>query len=67
MEFEIIWTSKSHEDIISIFEYLSNTISLEIASKIIDEIYESPKLITYPEQFQIDEYRKDCRRIIVRN
>ena len=23
--------------------------------------------ITFVEQFQIDEYRKDCRRIIVRN
>jgi len=67
MEFDIIWTSKSYEDIVSIYEYLVGKISGKTADKIIDEIFESPSQITYPEQFQIDEYRKDCRRIIVRN
>ncbi|NJM80005.1 MAG: type II toxin-antitoxin system RelE/ParE family toxin [Flavobacterium sp.] len=67
MDFEIIWTSKSHEDILSIYNYISNKISIETAVKIIDEIYETPSKIKYPEQFQTDEYREDCRRIIVRN
>lgn len=67
MKFSVFWTSKSFEDISNIHDYLSNKISLETANKIIDEIYQSPNSITFVEQFQIDEYRKDCRRIIVRN
>ena len=67
MMFSVIWTSKSFEDISNIHHYLSNKISSETANKIIDEIYQAPNSITFVEQFQIDEYRKDCRRIIVRN
>ena len=65
--FSVFWTSKSFEDISNIHHYLSIKISLETANKIIDEIYQAPNSITFVEQFQIDEYRKDCRRIIVRN
>ncbi len=67
MTFEIIWTSKSYEDIVSIYEYLVESSSEETANKIIDEIFWAPSQITYPSQFQYDEYRKDCRRIIIRN
>ncbi len=67
MMFSVIWTSKSFEDISNIHHYLSNKISSETANKIIDEIYQAVNSITFVEQFQIDEYRKDCRRIIVRN
>ena len=67
MMFSVFWTSKSFEDISNIHHYLSIKISLETANKIIDEIYQAPNSITFVEQFQIDEYRKDCRRIIVRN
>ena len=65
--FSVFWTSKSFEDISNIHHYLSNKILLETANKIIDEIYQAPNSITFVEQFQIDEYRKDCRRIIIRN
>ena len=67
MMFSVIWTSKSFEDISNIHHYLSNKISSETADKIIDEIYQAANSITFVEQFQNDEYRKDCRRIIVRN
>lgn len=67
MVFSVIWTSKSFEDISNIHYYLSEKISLETVNKIIDEIYEAPKTISILEQFQVDEYRKDCRRIIIRN
>lgn len=65
--FSIIWTSKSFEDISNIHHYLLYKISLETANKIIDEIYQAPNSIIFEEQFQVDDYRKDCRRIIVRN
>ena len=67
MPFKITWTSKSFEDISHIYNYLSYRISVETANKIIDEIYHAPSTIKYVGQFQTDEYRKDCRRIIVRN
>ncbi|RAK24262.1 addiction module RelE/StbE family toxin [Flavobacterium aquaticum] len=67
MMFSVIWTSKSFEDISNIHHYLTNKISIETANKIVDEIYQAPNSITFVEQFQIDEFRKDCRRIIVRN
>jgi|UniRef100_UPI0040493259 addiction module RelE/StbE family toxin len=67
MPFTITWTSKSFEDITNIYNYLSNRISTETANKIVDEIYKAPSSISYIEQFQVDEYRKDCRRIIIRN
>ena len=67
MLFSIIWTSKSFEDISNIHNYLSNKISIETANKIIEEIYRAPSSITFTEQFKIDEFRNDCRRIIVRN
>ncbi len=31
------------------------------------DLYDSPSSITFPEQFQIDSFRLDCRRIIVGN
>ena len=33
----------------------------------IDSIYYSPEKIIFPEQYQFDEYRKDCRRFIEGN
>ena len=37
------------------------------SKKLLIEITNSPKTVTFPEQFQFDEYRTDCRRIIVGN
>lgn len=71
MPFKITWTSKSFEDISQIYNYISTRISVETAHKIIDEIYKTPSFIKYIDQFQTDEYRKDCRkdcrRVIIRN
>ena len=38
-----------------------------LSKKTLLEITNSPKTIVFPEQFQIDEYRLDCRRIIIKN
>ena len=38
-----------------------------VSKKTLLEITNSPKTIVFPEQFQIDEYRLDCRRIIIKN
>jgi len=38
-----------------------------LSKKTLLEITNSPKTIVFSEQFQIDEYRLDCRRIIIKN
>lgn len=65
--FKIIWTNKSLTDIEDIFDYLKFKVSLDSATKIIDEIYAAPQNIRFVKQYQIDDFREDCRRIIVRN
>ena len=67
MKFKVIWTNKSLTDIEDIFDYLKFKVSTESASEIIDEIYAAPQNIIFVNQFQINQFRKDCRRIIVRN
>ncbi len=58
-KFKIIWSSESKRDLRKIKNNLSKS-SLKSISI-------APRQIVFPEQFQIDEYRKDCRRIIVGN
>lgn len=58
-KFKIIWSSESKRDLRKIKNNLSKSRlkSISIAQR----------QIVFGEQFQIDEYRKDCRRIIVGN
>lgn len=58
-KFKIIWSSESKNDL----KKIKNTIS---KSKL-KNILIAPKKIIFGEQFQIDKYRKDCRRIIEGN
>jgi addiction module RelE/StbE family toxin len=66
-KFEIFWTSNAKEDLKDIYISLKNKISKETALKIRDELFNCTDGIVFAEQFQLDEYRLDCRRIIVRN
>jgi mRNA-degrading endonuclease RelE of RelBE toxin-antitoxin system len=58
-KFKIIWSLESKKDL--------NKIKNNISKSRLKNISVAPKQITYPEQYQIDEYRKDCRRIIIGN
>lgn len=58
-KFKIIWSSESKADLKKIKNNLSKSRLKSISI--------APKQIVFGEQFQIDEYRKDCRRIIVGN
>jgi plasmid stabilization system protein ParE len=66
-KFEIFWTANAKEDLKEIYISLKNKISKGTALKIRDELFNSTDDIIFAEQFQIDEYRLDCRRIIIRN
>ena len=66
-DYPIFWTKNAELDLIDIYLSLEQNFSLAVASKVTDEIFESVNSITFPDQFQIDEYRIDCRRIITRN
>ncbi len=58
-KFKIIWSSESIKDLKKIKNNVSKSKLKNIAT--------APKQIIFGEQFQIDEYRKDCRRIIEGN
>ena len=66
-DYPIFWTKNAELDLKDIYLSLEQNFSLAVASKVTDEIFESVNSITFPDQFQIDEYRIDCRRIIIRN
>ena len=65
--YAIFWTTNAKLDLKDIYLSLEQNISLPVATKITDEIFESLNSIIFPDQFVIDDYRIDCRRIIVRN
>lgn len=65
--YAIFWTTNAKLDLKDIYLSLEQNISFPVATKITDEIFESLNSIIFPDQFQIDDYRIDCRRIIVRN
>jgi len=66
-KFEIFWTVNAKEDLKEIYISLKSKISKETALKIRGELFNSTDNIVFGEQFQLDEYRFDCRRIIIRN
>jgi mRNA-degrading endonuclease RelE of RelBE toxin-antitoxin system len=55
-KFNIIWSSEAKNDLKKIANYVSKSR--------LNNILTAPKQIHFGEQFQIDEYRNDCRRII---
>jgi mRNA-degrading endonuclease RelE of RelBE toxin-antitoxin system len=59
MKYKVSWSIGAKNELKKLDNILSNAK--------LDAIYNSPEQIVFPEQFQIDEYRKDCRRIIVGN
>lgn len=65
--YAIFWTTNAKLDLKDIYLSLEQNISLLAATKITDEIFENLNSIIFPDQLQIDEYRIDCRRIIIRN
>ena len=65
--YTIFWTTNAKLDLKDIYLSLEQNITPLVANKVIDEIFGSLNSITFPDQFQIDDYRIDCRRIIIRN
>jgi plasmid stabilization system protein ParE len=63
----IKWSGDAINDLRNIYYDLLKRNSKPTSSKIRDEIFAASRSIVFPEQFQVDEYRKNFRRIIVRN
>ena len=61
------WTNEAIFDLKRIYNYLLEWNSQDIAVKIIDEILNAPNDIVFGEQYQIDEFFPNYRRIIIRN
>ena len=58
-KFLIIWSLESIQDL--------NKIRNNISKQRLKEISAAPKQIVFGEQYQIDEYRDNCRRILIGN
>ncbi len=58
-KFEIIWSLESIQDL--------NKVKNNISKIKLKNISIAPKQIIFGEQYQIDEYRQDCRRILIGN
>ena len=63
----ISWSDRAKSDVKNIYFQLLNRNSKSSSQKIRDEIINAPSTIIFPEQFQLEEYHTECRRIIVRN
>jgi mRNA-degrading endonuclease RelE of RelBE toxin-antitoxin system len=59
MSFKITWTASAKSDLRKIFRIVSYDK--------FSEIVKAPLDIMFSEQFQFDQYRIDCRRMIVGN
>ena len=64
---KIFWSENAKADLKDIYFQLKEKYSKETALKIRTEVLQEINKIVFPEQFQTDEYRLDCRRIIIRN
>lgn len=64
---KIFWSENAKGDLKDIYFQLKEKYSKETALKIRTEVLQEINKIVFPEQFQTDEYRLDCRRIIIRN
>ena len=62
-----VWTNEAISDLNSIYSHLLEWNSKISAQKIINEILNAPNGIVFGEQFQIDEYYPNFRRIVIRN
>ena len=63
----INWSARAKLDVKHIYLQLLDKNSKSTSQKIRDEILKAPESIIFAEQFQVDEYLEECRRIIVRN
>jgi mRNA-degrading endonuclease RelE of RelBE toxin-antitoxin system len=59
MRFKVEWSKQAMNDLKRINNIVSNSKT--------DLIYNSPEKIIFPEQYQFDNFRRDCRRIIEGN
>lgn len=63
----VFWSENAKLDLKEIYFELKSKYSKETALKVREELFDSANNIVFAEQFQVDEYRIDCRRIIIRN
>lgn len=64
---KIQWSFKAQADVKQIYFDLLKRNSKSVSQKIKDEILIAPESIIFPNQYQIDEYVTECRRIVIRN
>lgn len=64
--FDIFWSLDAELDLDNIFEYYFEKSPLA-AHRIINDIIDSAESLIFSGQFQLDEYKTGCRRIVIRH
>ena len=63
----VFWSDNAKLDLKEVYFEFKSKYSKETALKIRNELFDNANNIIFAEQFQLDEYRIDCHRIVVRN
>ena len=63
--FKIIWTNQAKTELKKIYDYYKEK-SPQGAKRVQDDLLQSPKMIYFAKQYQLDEINPRYRRIIVR-
>jgi len=60
------WAQKALDSLQTIYDFYAVK-SVQAAERIVDEVFDTAESIVFVEQYQVDEYRRDCRRMICRH
>lgn len=64
--FQIIWSISAQTDIKNIFYFIQSK-STQGAKNVINDIITKTETLVFFQQYQIEEWKPECRRIVIRN
>lgn len=66
VNYDILWTYEAENDLDVIFEYYFEK-SPSAAYNIVNDIINSAETLIFSNQYQVDFFKTNCRRIVVRH
>jgi plasmid stabilization system protein ParE len=60
------WAQKALDSLQAIYDFYAVK-SVQAAERIVHDVFDTAESIVFVEQYQVDEYRRDCRRMICRH
>jgi len=62
----VFWTQEAENDLDLIYDYYFEKSPI-VALRLINEIIASTESLVFSNQYQIEDYKSDCRRIVIKN